>query len=321
MLSSRMLKSFRGKLAIAMSLLVTTGVAGRAAASDCHGAEEALQWLDKMSRSLRQVSYQGVVTLQRGNDIQVMQLSHFVGRGFSSERMTELTGQGAQVERGGHALDCVHPGHQMLRIASLPESERCGLAAQYRFSIAEGGQIAGRNSVRIRIEPRDIYRFGYALTLDSETGLLLKSQTISHGHETLETMQFAQLSYTDAVAPAGEVAVNHRAEHPPAERFGAHLAVGRAWTVGWLPQGFAATDSPGRFTGRRTYTDGLAVVSIFLEDLDTQLRPGDGAIRQGGTTSYTRGMQLSGRPVLVTVIGEVPLNTAKMVAHSVSWVQ
>ena len=40
-------------------------------------------------------------------------------------------------------------------------------------------------------------------------------------------------------------------------------------------------------------------------------------VRTGGTTSYTRGMHLAGRPVLLTVIGEVPLNTARMVADSI----
>ena len=62
----------------------------------------ALSWLDKMSRSLRQASYHGVVTLQRGGDMQVMQVSHMVDDGSSSERLVELTGRGAQVERLSH---------------------------------------------------------------------------------------------------------------------------------------------------------------------------------------------------------------------------
>ena len=39
---------------------------------------------------------------------------------------------------------------------------------------------------------------------------------------------------------------------------------------------------------------------------------------QGSTTSYTRGMRLGNQPVLITVIGEVPVNTARMVADSVT---
>jgi sigma-E factor negative regulatory protein RseB len=44
-------------------------------------------------------------------------------------------------------------------------------------------------------------------------------------------------------------------------------------------------------------------------------------VRSGSTTSYSRGMALSGEPVLVTVVGEVPVNTARMVADSVKWVR
>ncbi len=52
-----------------------------------------------------------------------------------------------------------------------------------------------------------------------------------------------------------------------------------------------------------------------------EIRPGEGLIRQGGTTTYTRGLRVAGQPVLVTVIGEVPVNTARMVADSVIWTQ
>ncbi len=72
---------------------------------------------------------------------------------------------------------------------------------------------------------------------------------------------------------------------------------------------------------RKTYTDGLAVFSVFVEILDRDMPPGEGHVKQGGTTTYTRGLRLSNSPVLVTVIGEVPLATARMVADSVRWVR
>ena len=89
------------------------------------------------------------------------------------------------------------------------------------------------------------------------------------------------------------------------------------WSIRWVPNGFTATDSPQNGVARKTYTDGLAVFSVFLEELPKAIRRGEGVVRRGGTTSYTRGMSLSGQPVLVTVIGAVPLNTARMVADSI----
>ena len=80
-----------------------------------------------------------------------------------------------------------------------------------------------------------------------------------------------------------------------------------------------ATDAAGAEGARRSYTDGLAVFSVFLEEFQREIQPGEGVVRNGSTLSYTRGMQVSDRPVLVMVIGEIPVNTARMVADSVSW--
>ena len=313
------MKNFNNFHLIALlSLLATTG----AAAAVCSDTDAvALEWLDKMSKNMREVNYQGVVTLQRDDEMQVMQVSHFVDHGRSSERLTELTGQGAQVARLEHPLDCLHPGDNLLRLNEMLQEDRCGIAEQYRFSVVDDERVAGRKTLRINIQPRDIYRFGYAMFLDRETGLLLKSQTISHDHRTLETTQFAQISYTDDVPATSDVDVVHEAQHPHPESPSVNVASTRHWTIGWVPSGFSATDSSLGINGRRTYTDGLAVFSVFLENLDQQIRPGEGQVMQGGTITYTRGRHLGGQPVLVTVIGEVPLNTARMVADSVAWVQ
>jgi sigma-E factor negative regulatory protein RseB len=313
------LKNFyRFYLVTLLSLLAATG----AIASVCSGTDAvALEWLEKMSKNMREVNYQGVVTLQRGDDMQVLQVSHFVDHGHSSERLTELTGQGAQVERGEHPLDCLHPGDKLLRLSQMLRDDRCGIAEQYRFTVVDDERVAGRKTVRINIEPRDIFRFGYAMSLDRETGLLLKSRIINHGHKTLETTQFAQISYTDDVPATSDVDVVHEAQHPHPGSPPVNVASTRHWTVGWVPRGFSATDSSPGINGRRSFTDGLAVFSVFLENLDQQLRPGEGLVMLGGTTTYTLGRRLGGQPVLVTVIGEIPVNTARMVADSVAWAQ
>ncbi len=292
----------------------------RAGASGCPDADaQALAWLDKMSRSLNQVSYHGVVTFQRGDDMQAMQISHSVSDGLASERLVELTGQGAEVVRVNHPLECIHPGHRLLRLGAELQAGNCGIAQYYRFRVTDGDLVAGRQAVRVSIEPRDMYRYGYTMELDRETGLLLKSETLGRGDKVLEKFQFASLSYSPDNASSGEASrLVHQALHSqPAQEVPAD-ALADDWNVKWLPLGFTLTDLPQGASARRSYTDGLAVFSVFLEQLSQDIRPGEGVVRTGGTTSYTRGMHLAGRPVLVTVIGEVPLNTARMVADSVT---
>ena len=304
----------------AIGLLLALFAAG--AAAGCPDMDKAaLAWLEKMSHSLRQHSYHGVVTLQRGEDIQVIQVSHIVGDDAAYERLTQLTGQGAQVDRSGHPLECIHPGQQLLRISSELHEGRCGIAEQYRFSVGADARVAGRPAVQIRVAPRDMYRFGYSMLLDKETGLLLQTDTIGRGKKPLETFRFVRVEFGASVPASGAGAIEHRAAHPHPDALSGNPTLRQPWQVTWLPGGFTATDNPGALSGRRTYTDGLAVISIFLEELERELHPGEGLVREGGTTSYTRGMRVDGQPVLVTVIGEVPVNTARMVADSVKWVQ
>ena len=307
---------FRG-VALAVVFMFAGVEAGAATCPDTD--PEALLWLEKMSDSLRRVNYHGVVTLQRGDDMQVMQVSHTVVNGSSYERLTELTGQGAQVVRAGHPLDCVHPGHKLLRAHTDLQAGRCGIAEQYRFSVGDGERVAGRRAVRIRIDPRDMYRFGYVMELDRETGLLLKAETVGRGGERLEKFQFADLSFMETTQDGADVNLVHQARHPHPGESQLESGLGQSWRIGWVPTGFVATDGARDNSGRKTFTDGLAVFSVFLEELGREIRPGEGVAHNGSTTSYTRGLQLATQPVLVTVIGEVPVNTARMVADSIAW--
>ncbi len=286
-------------------------------AASCSEADtEALGWLAKMSRSYHEVAYQGVVTFQRGDDLQVMQIARSMADGQSHELLTRLTGQGARVVRMGHPLDCTHPGQQLLLLGEQ-QGPGCGVAAYYRFQVSEGDRIAGRQGVRVQIQPRDVYRYGYVLELDRETGLLLRISTLGRGDQILERFQFADLHLGEPRSPQRDVQTVHPARHPHPDVPDSGPALSAPWQVSWLPGGFTQTDAASAASARRTYTDGLAVFSVFLEQLSRELQPGEGVAREGSTTSYTRGMRLAGQPVLVTVVGEVPVNTARMVADSV----
>jgi len=294
-----------------------------ARAEDCPDTDpDALAWLDRMAHSLNQASYSGVVTLQRGEQMQVLQVSHLVEDGVATEKLLQLTGQGAEVVRMNHPLSCIHPGGRLLLQDGAAQQDHCGIARNYRLSVADGDRIAGRQAVRILVQPRDMYRYGYVMDLDRETGLPLRTQTLGQDALVLEQFQFAKLAYGAEPAAETDVAVLHEATHPgpaPGQGEGDDPG-GPPWQINWLPRGFTATDRPAPGGARRTYTDGLAVFSVFLEHLGREIRSGEGVARNGATTSYTRGMHFAGGPVLVTVIGEVPVNTARMVADSVAGV-
>ncbi|EAQ99374.2 sigma E regulatory protein, MucB/RseB [Congregibacter litoralis KT71] len=277
-------------------------------------APSVARLLQAMSSNAQRGNYSGVVTLQRGNDMQIMELSHRVENGQASEELSRLTGQDALVERTDHPTDCMHPGHQLLRSAEIIDGSFCGLASVYRFRVQPGDRIAGRASLRLRVEPKDMYRFGHVLELDQDTALILKSSTFAADQSVLEQFQFASISM--APRQPADAVVEYEATHPhPHES--EHLRRGVAWDLAWLPEGFMPTDSVPKESQRKSYTDGLASFSVFLEPLGAAIKPGEGVERQGSTVAYTRGTLLDRRPVLVTVLGEIPTNTARMLADSV----
>jgi sigma-E factor negative regulatory protein RseB len=289
------------------------------------GDARALHWLDRMSHSLREVSYQGIFTYEHGSSMQTLRISHSVDGGVESEHLTRLTGSGGSVMRAEHPLDCIHPGSRLLRISEGFENDvdDCGLAAYYQLKLGPRDLIAGRYAQVLTVLPRDMYRYGYQMALDTETGLLLKSQTMAQDGKILERFQFADLDIGSEQESGTQVDVVHHAQHDEhahsesAPRSAA--ASGDAWHAAWVPQGFTLTSGESRSQSDKTYTDGLAVFSVYLEPMQQRVQPGEGRARQGGTTAYTRGMQLGGKAILVTVVGEVPINTARMVADSIIW--
>jgi sigma-E factor negative regulatory protein RseB len=306
-----------------LSLLVLALFVGPAW-SDCEGADKtALRWLDRMSHSLRETSYQGVFTYQHGGTVQAMRISHSVQNNLETEEVTRLSGSGERVVRTRHPLDCIHPGHRLVRIGKLysESSDDCGIADYYQLKMGNLKRVAGRTAVGLHVLPRDMYRYGYQMAIDSETGLLLKTQTIAQDGKVLERFQFADLKIGGVEADGTRVDLIHNASHEfhANPDFSEHADTAGQWTVEWVPRGFVLTQGEPSSAMNKTFTDGLAVFTVFLEPLPELPQPGEGRARQGGTTAYTRGMTVSGQPVLVTVLGEVPMNTARMVADSITW--
>jgi len=97
-----------------------------------------------------------------------------------------------------------------------------------------------------------------------------------------------------------------------------------AWEAGWLPAGFAMSSADIRRVPSRSdsvenlvYSDGMATFSVFLERAPAHLSPLHVA-RHGATVAVMRPVTAATpEPWLVTVVGEVPVETAERVARNV----
>ncbi len=268
---------------------------------------DAMAWLERMQQSHRQLSYHGIVTYQLGDSLRSFNVSHVVKNGREFESLEPLDGPESTLQQH-HELSCKHVGSQLLSRSKLPGYG--GVQQFYQLTLQGESRQAGRKVVELFIQPRDSFRYGYRFFLDAETGLLLRNDILAQGGEPLERFQFVTLNVNDR----GE-------EHAEPAAFWGASGDGHAdhqktmiWQPEWLPPGFMPSEAAA--VNSRSYTDGFAVLSIFVEPLINEVHR-DIGMHRGASVSYSVGY--ADQKSLVTVVGEVPLDTAREVAHSLNW--
>ena len=178
----------------------------------------------------------------------------------------------------------------------------CELSAVYSLHLEPGPKVAGRPTSALHIRPRDGLRLGYRLALDDVSGLILKSESFSEDGKLLERHEYASITVT----PKKVAAAVERA-----------TALMQHLDIVGLPFGYKASLARGFEEKALFVSDGIAAATVVFEPLPDDLSPGEGAVRHGATLTYSRGSVVSGTRILVTVIGEVPLAAARLIAEAV----
>ena len=271
-------------------------------------------WLKRMTDSHRTLNYQGVVTYQVDDRLSSFKVSHVVKDGREYESLEALSHGEHEVIRQGHDVSCVHPGPELLHLLAGDSPEAKQLQQLYHLSLRESGSVAGRSAMGLIIQPKDVYRLGYRLALDKETGLLLRSEIVNKRGKVLERFEYVvlDLSLGNESLDDGKAGVlMHQSD-------GVDVVLPDvAWQLSWLPKGFTplkVSDTAPSVS----YTDGLAVFTVFVEPVaENQSPEGDKHMRRGASVSYStthkaRGMRIS-------VVGEIPMLTARQLALAVEW--
>lgn len=294
-------------------------------------------YLSRMSHSFRELNYRGVFTYEYGRHMESMRIVHAVRDGEELERLIYLNGEPREFIRNGHALSCVHPGDQILRLGNsisggpfartvLRQVEN--IEQHYKFAFGDVSRVADRNTVHIQVLARDPWRYSFHMFLDEETGLLLKSLTIAADGMVLERFQFATIDIGATITDeelAGdgedaEVLGHHRVELTAEDN--AETELGERLRLQWLPEGFMISARSAKTVGDQQtdmamFSDGFSTVTVVLEPVAGQQIPADGRARRGATVAYLRPLVLDGHPYLLTVVGEVPIITAEKIALNV----
>ena len=313
----------RGVLIGAVSLSLA-GVA-------CAG-EAAREWLDRMNTAIEEQTYIGNFVHLRVQDAKAdtMRVAHLYEDGMVSERIVSLDGVGREIIRRDENVRCILPDREVVLleegfdsnplVSALPSYSQT-LEVHYRLKVFSTDRVAGRETQVIAISPRDDYRYGYVLWLDVETAMPLRSRLWGKDKQVIEEIIFTSIEYPDSIDEAAfqpsvvtDGFTELRSRKPPAE-----IVSGIPWRVENPPEGFELTASTRKAIAgsehpveHLVYSDGLATVSVFVQDPANTTDLAEGFSTLGSTNAYS--LTLDDRRI--TAIGEVPRRTVETIANS-----
>ena len=300
-----------------------------------HAGDDAHAWLLKMNQASRDLSYTGSFVYQHGDQLESMRILRRVQGGVVRERLVSLNGAAREVIRTDQEVRCYLPDENMVLVEQrrlearsfpslLPQSLRT-LDKNYLIALGGSERVVDRSAQAVMISPRDSYRYGYRLWADKETGLLLKADLVDHKGLTIEQFMFTSIDFEGKIPDS---AFEPRA---PGKGYAWHregkdaiqpLAADSAWKVSRLPPGFTLSMHMRRMIPRRKaavehmiYSDGLAVVSVFIEKRTDKSALDDFTDRAHIGAVHTRARVIDTHRI--TVVGEVPATTVDMMGESV----
>ena len=316
-------------LASALSLLAFASLAqgqerAAAAAADAPDRRSPEQWLQVVQQAARRLDYSGTMVYQQGAEVRMSRIVHVFDGKVSHERLQPMDGRPREFIRSADEVKCLIPEARRVVIERRSRAESFpGLAAaatadllqHYSVKVAGRERVGGFDCQVIEIQPRQADRYGYRLWVDRATGLLLRSQTVNDRGDVLEQMAFAEVRI-------GGVDREQLKPSWPTDGWKVDEAAHRPVDLkeqGWRlvpPIGFKPL-----YTVRRpmasgpavqaVYSDGLASLSVFIEPAAAS--DGSEALPQRGPiNAYARRIGDS----VVTVVGEIPAETARAVAQA-----
>jgi sigma-E factor negative regulatory protein RseB len=295
--------------------------------------EGALAWLTKMANAPRQYNYAGTFVYYADSHMETSYITHKTDASGERERIEVLDGMPRIVFRNNDEMKCYLPESRKIYTEKrwfrkffpdfMPQPVE-NIDDNYLVKEIKRERIANREAQVLMLIPRDSLRYGHQFWIDVDTGLLLKV-SVAQGNDVIEQFSFAQLRVGHDIE-VGEVTPDQAmvsGEWKTTNLIAAILNKNELrLEITHLPAGFKKLIEMKRnLTEKATLvdhialSDGLATVSVFIEPVVKDAPapvPGFFSSR-GAINIYVR--TLDGNKI--TTVGEVPVETIKLIGDSV----
>ena len=311
-------------LVLGLALNVATVQAGEQPA-------EALVLLNRIQQAAQRQTYVGTFIHQQGTQVQSTRVTHVADHSGEHEKLELMDGQPREFIRHNDDVRCYMADSKLIlvekraRYDSFPAlltSPPVELDRYYKLSFDGVDRIAGHAAQRVSLEARDQQRYGYRLWFDKESFLLLKAQTLNEKGGVIE-----QVAFTDVVI--GGTVDASRLKPSVTNTTGWRTETSRMVTVDLAQDGWSVAQPVSGFRkvmevrrafggrediGQMVFSDGLAVISVFIEPAAPHDAPA-GEASKGPVNVVTE----RHGDFWLTIVGDAPASSVRDMARQIDF--
>lgn len=296
--------------------------------------------LTQMSKSFHSVSYQGTFIYSDGNAHKSIEVVRRVKGADFHEKLTTLTGDRAEIIRTNQGVWCYFPernaGHykptikEAFSFSRIVASDIAELRKLYKIKLSGQERVAGRWANRVRFSPKDDYRYGVQIWVDDLTGVILRIDMMNLNGKTVDSFAFINLkvesddqSNLELASMSQPVEFGKNYTWKFSVPYTMQISDSESmWDVRMVPDGFKKlnhfrSEVGGMEREQIIFSDLVSSVSLVIQSLnenDPELNKSFvGGSQLGSVNAYGRLID----NYQITVVGEVPPKTVRVIGESV----
>ena len=289
----------------------------------------------KINHAAAEVNFHGVFVYTHEGKVEAMEVARRVDDGMMQERLYALNGEAREVIRDMSRVWCYIPDknvgvHDYRQISEggfprIVPGDFEKLVRNYEFTVGGTQRIAGRMAQQVNVIPKDPYRYGYVLWADKESGLLLRSDLVDQAGGIIEQYMFVTV---EVGVPIPDQLLEPVSKKDQLEWFGSANppistpASNSNWMIKSVPDGYDLSKHIRRMSPmgegeveHLVFTDGLSTISVFVKQAPSNQSAVTGLMKMGSVHAYRNLVER----FQVTVMGEVPAATVKLVADGIQY--
>ena len=298
-----------------------------------HANSEGHELINKMLNQVDKVNYQGSFVYIHNGRMDSMEIIHGVINGGIKEKLVSLNGEPRKVIRDREETTCVWPLRKLVTVDpssfyhGIPTivPKELGSFEEFYEVIPRGmNRVAGQYCRTLTIKPRDNFRYGYMLCIQPDTGMLLRAKMIHPRGRVLEEVMFTELEYLNSVnEDLFKLDVDttgfafRKSSYVDDE---SKPVTANPWRFSNLPPGFTVSKvtqsrmpTSNEMVKHLVLSDGVATVSVFIMKPNSPDQIREGISHRGSISAFSKGL----KDLQITVLGEVPDETVKLIGSSI----